>query len=156
MYFEVVSILKAKAKGLGVVPSSTLDANDVAASELYWVRTCQEALFQDKKFEVDRKLQFGLFSDSAGVWSIWRCRGRLENVDLPARTKHPILLPGGHHFTSLQVLDCHRRVMHGGVKETLTTSSDAVLDCEGEKCREEFVASVPNLYKVQWVTIRCS
>ena len=70
MYFEVVSILKAKAKGLGVVPSSMLDANDVAASELYWVRTYQEALVQDKMFEVDRKLQFGLFSDSAGVWSM--------------------------------------------------------------------------------------
>ena len=109
--------MKAKVKGLGEVPSPTLDANDVAASELYWVRTSQKSLVQDKKFDEDWKLQFGLFLDSAGVW---RCRGRLENADLPACTKHPILLTGGHHFASLQVLDCHKRVMHSGVKETLT------------------------------------
>ena len=102
-------------KGLGVVPSPMLDTSDIAASELYWVRTCQETFVQKEvlgKFEV----AIWLFSDSAGVW---RCRGRLENADLPVCTKHPIFLPAGHHITSLQVLDCHRQVMHGGVKETL-------------------------------------
>ena len=33
--------------------------------------------------------------------------------------KVPILLDSNHHFTTLFVRSCHRRVMHGGVKETL-------------------------------------
>ena len=33
--------------------------------------------------------------------------------------KHPILLPSKHHITILVAQDCHKHVMHGGVKETL-------------------------------------
>ena len=93
-----------------------MDSSDIAASRLYWIKACQETLVQDDKFK-EWKSQFGLFLDNAGVW---RCKGRLENANLSASTMHPILLPNRHHFVSLQVLDCHRRVMHGGVKETLT------------------------------------
>ena len=35
-------------------------------------------------------------------------------------TKHPILLPTGHHFTMLVIPQSHEKVLHGGVKETLT------------------------------------
>ena len=34
--------------------------------------------------------------------------------------KHPIILDKKHPFTRLVVNECHARVMHGGVKETLT------------------------------------
>ena len=38
----------------------------------------------------------------------------------PSRsTKHPILLNARHHVTRLIVEDCHRRVKHGGVVDTL-------------------------------------
>ena len=93
-----------------------MDSSDIAASRLYWIKACQETLVQDDKFK-EWKSQFGLFLDNAGVW---RCKGRLENANLSASTMHPILLPNWHHFVSLQMLDCHRRVMHSGVKETLT------------------------------------
>ena len=49
-----------------------------------------------------------------------RCNGRLSKADLPPSIKHPILLDKGHHITSLIVQDSHKRVMHGGVKLTLT------------------------------------
>ena len=52
--------------------------------------------------------------ECGGVW------GRLCNADLPVTTKFPIILPNSHHFTTLVVMDCHKCVMHGGVKETLT------------------------------------
>ena len=39
---------------------------------------------------------------------------------LSESTIHPILLPNQHHFVSLQVLDCHKRIMqHDGVNEAL-------------------------------------
>ena len=69
---------------------------------------------QDDRFS-DWKTQFGLYLDESGVW---RCKGRLGNADLPVTTKFLIILPNGHHFTTLVGMDCHKRVMHGGVKET--------------------------------------
>lgn len=76
---------------------------DLADSELYWIRISQEMLVQDDRFS-DWKTQYGLYLDESGVW---RCRGRLCNSDLPLTTKFPIILPNGHHFTTLVVMDCH-------------------------------------------------
>ena len=57
------------------------------------------------------------FSDSDGLL---RCKGRLSHAELPYTTKHPILLDSVHKFTALVIKDCHKRVMHNGVKDTLT------------------------------------
>ena len=46
--------------------------------------------------------------------------GRLNNSSLSESAKHPILLPTGHHFTSLVALDFHKHALHGGVRDTLT------------------------------------
>ena len=51
---------------------------------------------------------------------MWRCKGRLGNANLPYYTKYPALLPKHHHLTALIIRDAHVRVMHNGVKETLT------------------------------------
>lgn len=51
---------------------------------------------------------------------MWRCKGRLHNSTLSENAKHPILLPTRHRFTSLMALDCHKCVLHCGVKGTLT------------------------------------
>lgn len=40
----------------------------------------------------------------------------MSNSDLPSSAQNPIL----HHLTKLIVMDAHRRVLHDGVKETLT------------------------------------
>ena len=44
----------------------------------------------------------------------------LSNAEVPYSTKHPILLPKDHQLTTLVVLRAHKRVSHGGVRETLT------------------------------------
>ena len=46
--------------------------------------------------------------------------GRLGNADLSFNTRHPILLPRSHAFTELVVRRAHFRVLHSGVKDTLT------------------------------------
>ena len=63
------------------------------------------------------KHQFGLFIDESLVW---RCGGRMSNSDLPLSAQNPILLDKRHYLTVLIVLDAHRRVLHNGVRETLT------------------------------------
>ena len=72
-------------------------------------------LLQDEKFTM-WKTQLGLYLDDLGLW---RCKGRLSNAELPMDDKHPILLPSKHHITILVAQDCHKHVMHGGIKETL-------------------------------------
>ena len=44
----------------------------------------------------------------------------MSNSDLPSSAQTPILLDKRHHLATLIVMDVHRRVMHNGVKETLT------------------------------------
>ena len=110
---KFIERVKAKVKGTTEHVSPELNVTDLAASELYWITISQRMLDQFSNW----KTQFGLYLDESGVW---RCKGRLCNADLPVTTKFPIILPNGHHFTTLVVRDCHKRVMHGGVKETLT------------------------------------
>ena len=113
---KFIERVKAKVKGTTKHVSPELNVTDLAASELYWITISHELLVQDNRFS-DWKTQFGLYLGESGVW---RCKGRLCNANLPVTTKFPIILPNSHHFTTLVVMDCHKRVMHRGVKETLT------------------------------------
>ncbi len=93
-----------------------LNAADLTETETLWVKCVQHALAEDKRFE-EWKRQFRLFVGDDGLY---RCKGRLGNANLPYPTKFPALLCRQHHVTSLIVKDAHERVMHNGVKETLT------------------------------------
>ena len=76
----------------------------------------QSTLVKDKSFPM-WKTQFSLFKDDN---QILRCGGRLQNVDLPCSSRHPILLNKKHYLTYLIVKNVHKRVQHDGVKETFT------------------------------------
>ena len=67
--------------------------------------------------EDELEKQLGLFKDEKGII---RCRGRLGNSQASYDTKFPALLSRNHHVTSLIIRYCHERVMHNGLKETLT------------------------------------
>ena len=60
--------------------------------------------------------QLDLFVDEKGLW---RCRG-IENTNVSYATKYPVLLHNVHHLTILLIKKAHSRVLHNGVKETLT------------------------------------
>ena len=81
-------------------------------SEVLWIRDVQLQRIKD-----EWRTQFLLFLDKD---EIFRCGGRLGNSELPYTTRHPILLPRGHPFTILVVRRAHQRVVHSGVKDTLT------------------------------------
>ena len=94
----------------------TLAPDEIAEAEQLWIIQSQSKLIQDKQFDVWKK-QFGLFLDETGIW---RCGWRLGNADIPYGTKHPIILTKQHFLTTLIVRNAHERVMHNGVKDTLT------------------------------------
>ncbi|KAL5467046.1 hypothetical protein EMCRGX_G031213 [Ephydatia muelleri] len=94
------------------VPPGTLITRYQEA-ELLWVKCTQRTL---PDFNTLMK-QFNLFEDKNGVW---HCRGRLENTQGSYCSKYPVLLPKHHPLTILFVKQAHERVLHNGVKETLT------------------------------------
>ena len=89
---------------------------DLDQARLLWIRESQSRLEGNKGFHTWKR-QFDLFVDDS---QLWRCRGRLSNSNLPSPAQMPILLDKDHYLTTLIVLDAHQRVMHNGVKETLT------------------------------------
>lgn len=102
---------KKKLKG-----TTTLTVPLLNKAETLWVKEAQTNLVKCAQFN-DWKKQLDLFMDPEGVW---RCGGRLSNVDVPYTTRHPILLPRDHPLTELQVLQAHARVFHNGIRGTLT------------------------------------
>ena len=93
----------------------TLTVEEISEAKSLWIREIQEPMKHEKNFE-NLKQQLGLYS---GEDDILRCKGRLGNAPLDIATRYPILLPRQHHVTRLIVEACHRKVNHGGVKETL-------------------------------------
>ena len=92
-----------------------LTVKELEDAEVLWLQEVQKPLVASNKFDQQR-LSHGLFADDKGVY---RCKGRLENAELPYQVKHPVLLPPRSHLTSLIMRECHRRVMHRGVEDTL-------------------------------------
>ena len=105
------AVEKFKVKGAG--QTKPLSSKDLSDAERLWIKEVQKSVFR----ETSLKLQLNLFLDEKGLW---RCGGRLGNADLPYSTKYPILLPRDHPVTPLIVSDAHRRVLHNGLRDTLT------------------------------------
>ena len=138
---QFISRLKEKVKSAGVSQKSrgeSLTVKEIEDAEVLWLQEVQKPLVSSDKFDQQR-LSLGLFADDKGVY---RCKGRLENAELPYQVKHPVLLPPRSHLTTLIIRECHRRVMHRGVKDTLTelrcrywiTKGRQVVKAELRKC----------------------
>ena len=116
MFRSFITLLKFKVKADPQHRMKTVTAVDIFNAERLWIRHSQLSLVQNDNFRM-WQTQFGLYEDKDGIW---RCAGRLQNADLPDDGRHLIFLEKSHHLTTLVVWSCHARVMHGGIKETLT------------------------------------
>ncbi|XP_015754627.1 PREDICTED: uncharacterized protein LOC107334213 [Acropora digitifera] len=90
--------------------------SEVLFSESLWILESQKSLLQNRNFK-QQCVQLGVIKDMNGIL---RCKGRLCNSPLPETAKFPPWLPCDHHITKLIIRDCHHKVMHNGVRETLT------------------------------------
>ena len=96
-------------------PRGPLRAEEIEQAEHNWVKAMQRESRKNPKFE-QWKQQLGLYEDNQ---AIIRCRGRIGNAKISHTAKFPALIPSDHHVTSLIINECHQRVGHNGVKETL-------------------------------------
>ncbi|XP_065182497.1 uncharacterized protein LOC135813325 [Sycon ciliatum] len=95
-----------------------------------WIADVQQSAPDATNRIAKAKKQLVIFADESGLL---RCGGRLQAADLSAGQKHPVLLIPGHHVTELIVADCHERVLHNGVPETLTELRAQFWICRGRQ-----------------------
>ena len=82
---------------------------------LAWIQSTSK---EYKPFVQNRvKQSLNVVEDDRGIL---RCKGRLENAPIRSDSKCPILHPSDHHVKRLIIEQCHRMVMHIGLRETLT------------------------------------
>ncbi|XP_067016654.1 uncharacterized protein [Acropora muricata] len=111
-----VNNIKARSsKPVGPIGSRSF-TSEVLFSESLWILESQKSLLQNRNFK-QQCVQLGVIKDMNGIL---RSKGRLCNSPLPETAKFPAWLPCDHHITKLIIRDCHHKVMHNGVRETLT------------------------------------
>ena len=110
-------VLKFCSKLREKAGSMSFSGKERQYAELLLIRDAQESLKCHKNFTTWKR-QFSFFKDDDGVL---RCQGRIDDaLSLPYLAKHPVILPSNSHLTTLYVHRAHTRVLHNGVKETLT------------------------------------
>ena len=88
-------------------PKGQLTPEELVEAERLWIVDTQTQLKSGSKLKMWHK-KFDLFTDDSGLV---RCRGRLNNANLPYDTKNPLFLPHKAHFTILVVRRAHNHVM---------------------------------------------
>ena len=113
--------------------STAFDGNERKSAEFLLIKEAQVSLKAHKNFPTWEK-QLSLFADDNGIL---RCRGRIDHAStLPYATKHPVILPGDHHLTTLYIRQAHARVLHNGVQKNSRRVEISILGDQGEKCSE--------------------
>ncbi|CAB4044190.1 Hypothetical predicted protein, partial [Paramuricea clavata] len=113
---KFIKLLKSRVKQEDPPTNSEVTSTDIELARVLWIKELQEEMKLNENFKSWNR-DLGLFTDENGTV---RCKGRLSNSSLPYSAKYPILLDTAHYLTTLIVRDCHERVMHGGIKATLT------------------------------------
>ena len=112
-----------------------LDANHLREAELIWLKSIQRHAFpaEYKKLLSSKYVVYNsqliLFLDNG----IIRCRGRINNADLLANAKNPVLLPEKHQFSRLLIQEKHQLVHHNGVRDTLAATRQDYWILKGRK-----------------------
>ncbi|XP_003382035.1 putative integrase core domain protein, partial [Trichinella spiralis] len=101
-----------------------LTVEELAKAENFWLLTVQPEAFEKELAAVQsgknpegKLARFNPYLDANGLL---RVGGRLQNSDMDAERKHPILLPSTHPVVMLLIKRVHERSLHAGTEQTLT------------------------------------
>ena len=111
---KCIKFMKACKGGTRV--GKELLAEDIDEALMIWVKHLQKEAKANPTFEKIAE-SLGVEEDKFGYL---RCRGRLGRGKMPFNTKYPLLLPSHNYVTGLIIEECHEKVFHNGVRETLT------------------------------------
>ena len=120
--------VQAAANNKRLNKENILSASGIDNAELHLIRFIQSQAFKAElnylsslgskinKRPPSYVSHFNLFLDKEQVL---RCRTHLNKASISESSKQPILLPTGNHYALLLIQECHRKVFHNGVRETL-------------------------------------
>ncbi|XP_077491913.1 uncharacterized protein LOC144102539 [Amblyomma americanum] len=103
-----------------------LTAEELDQAEIFWIRNEHregfhrelKSVHNQQAFPVDSPLRnASLMVDDKGIL---RIDGRLQRSHLDYDAKHPVVIPKQSDLSKLLALYCHRKVLHGGIRCTLT------------------------------------
>ena len=84
----------------------------MSEAKLLWLQNNQSQLKQSKNYlEIKKTLNLHMLIRSCS---------RLKNAKIPFDSKAPIMLDRNHKLTELLILYSHNKILHRGVKQTLT------------------------------------
>ena len=89
---------------------------EMRIAKLLWLKCNQYYLMEAKDFD-SIKRNLNIRKDEAGLF---RTFSRFNNANLPYDVKAPIVLCKSHKLANLIVFYFHSKVLHNGVKQTLT------------------------------------
>ena len=123
-----------------------LEVSELQLSETLWIRSIQYEFFPEaicylkqltrkKPVMVD---QFRLFIDEQ---QIIRCKGRINNSNLPMETKRPILLPKHSRFAQLLIKHLHLKNLHSSIRDTLVYLQEKYWVIKGRKVVRSVIKS---------------
>ena len=110
-----VSNLRRKRNNEALVKSKYLSAAEINDAKRAWIKDNQSNLVGEKYNEL--KLNLNL---QRGEDGLIRSYSRLRNASVPFDAKTPIFIDKDHKLATMLVCYYHLRVMHRGVKQTLT------------------------------------
>lgn len=93
-----------------------LKQEEIERARELWIKEVQGSVLDDENFD-QVKVSLSLYKDDKEILG---CGGRLKNAPIPFNVCFPIFLPRSSHFTNLVINECHLKVLHNGVRETLT------------------------------------
>ncbi|XP_060756589.1 uncharacterized protein LOC132867628 [Neoarius graeffei] len=123
-----------------------LTTEELTAAEVYWVKVTQNQSFSQeicqlksgRDIKKDSKIRdLKPFFDENGLVSVG---GRLQHTDFSFREQHPWVLPANHKFSELLAQDCHERVMHSGIRDTLVQMRERYWVLRGRQLVKQVVA----------------
>jgi len=101
-----------------------LSAEDLKETEDLWITSVQASSFSKEIAFLWHKGLPLRFTSHNSVYSIIKCKGRVNNSDLPLNSRNPILLPAKHEFVQLIIRDAHESVKHSSIRDTPLLEND--------------------------------
>ena len=110
-----------------------------------WTKEVRRSVYNDKNFN-QAKVLLSLFTDDKGIL---RCGGRLKNAPIPYDARFPIFLPRCSRITYLVINYCHFKVLHNGVRDTLTELRSRFLVTKGRQTVKTAIGNCSVCKKLQ-------
>lgn len=122
---------------------NSIDADELERALIGCVRYIQSHKFGNEIQQLSKSKPLSKRSSIASLNpfldgdNILRVGGRLRNSTLPYNSKHPILLPANHSFTSALVVHFHEKNLHAGPQALLAALRQRFWPIKGkELCRK--------------------